>query len=232
MNKSSATNIIALLLTAGGFVSPYYSDIIFMTGLFALSGGVTNWLAIYMLFEKVPLLYGSGVIPNRFEDFKAGIKNLIIQEFFSKEHIERFFQENSKDLSVDAISDQIDFDKVFEGLKDAIAESTFGGMLSMMGGKEALNPLKEPVINKLKSIVAELAKGENSDATMPDITSQLIEKIEHIIDKRLDELTPEKVKKIVQDMIQKHLGWLVVWGGVFGGVIGLLVGLYEIYKPF
>ena len=54
-----------------------------MAGLFALSGGLTNWLAIHMLFEKVPLLYGSGVIPNRFEDFKNGIKNLIMNEFFS-----------------------------------------------------------------------------------------------------------------------------------------------------
>ena len=44
-----------------------------------------------MLFEKVPLLCGSGVIPNRFEDFKAGIKTLIISEFFTREHIERFF---------------------------------------------------------------------------------------------------------------------------------------------
>ena len=57
----------------------------------ALSGGVTNWLAVHMLFEKVPLLYGSGVIPHRFEEFKAGIKQLIVQEFFTREHIERLF---------------------------------------------------------------------------------------------------------------------------------------------
>jgi len=30
------------------------------------------------------------------------------------------------------------------------------------------------------------------------------------------------VKKIIENMIQKHLGWLVVWGGVFGGLIGLI----------
>lgn len=225
MNKSSVTNLIALLITIGGYFSPYYHESIFMTGLFALSGGVTNWLAIYMLFEKVPLLYGSGVIPNRFEDFKKGIKNLIINEFFSKEHIERFFQESSMDLSPESLSSQIDFEKVFEGLKDAIAESSFGSMLNMMGGKDALNPLKEPVINKLKDIVSELASGESSDPSKPNITSQLIEKIENIIDKRLDELTPEMVKKMVQDMIHKHLGWLVVWGGIFGGIIGLLVNI-------
>ena len=40
---------------------------------FALSGGITNWIAIHMLFEKIPF-YGSGVIPKRFEEFKTGIK--------------------------------------------------------------------------------------------------------------------------------------------------------------
>ena len=73
MNKNIITNLVALVVTILGYYSPIHSNVIFMTGLFALSGGVTNWLAIYMLFEKVPFLYGSGVIPNRFEDFKLGI---------------------------------------------------------------------------------------------------------------------------------------------------------------
>ena len=50
-----------------------------------------------MLFEKVPGLYGSGVIPARFEDFKLGIKALMIEQFFTKENIERFLSaENGK----------------------------------------------------------------------------------------------------------------------------------------
>ncbi|MCB0092495.1 MAG: hypothetical protein KDE54_31625, partial [Caldilineaceae bacterium] len=89
MNKSVATNLIALALCMVGYFTPVYGEPILMTGLFALSGGVTNWLAIYMLFEKVPFLYGSGVIPNQFEEFKAGIKRLIVQEFFTRQHIER-----------------------------------------------------------------------------------------------------------------------------------------------
>jgi len=51
----------------------------------------------------------------------------------------------------------------------------------------------------------------------------LYTRIEHIVDRRLDELTPQLVKEIVQAMIKKHLGWLVVWGGVLGGLIGLIV---------
>ena len=53
----------------------------------------------------------------------------------------------------------------------------------------------------------------------------MIDKVDAIVMQRLNELTPEMVKTIVQDMIHKHLGWLVVWGGVFGGFIGLITSL-------
>ena len=51
MNKNIITNVVALAVAVGGHFSPAYSDIILMTGLFALSGGMTNWLAVHMLFE-------------------------------------------------------------------------------------------------------------------------------------------------------------------------------------
>lgn len=220
MNKSLATNFIALVVTLAGLVAPVYGEVLFTTGLFALSGAVTNWLAVHMLFERVPLLYGSGVIPSRFEEFKAGIKQLIVQEFFSREHIERFFDQHGT-TSADAISARIDFDHVFEHLTDAIAESPMGGMLNMVGGRKALEPLKEPIIEKLKGVIAELASG-SGNAGEGDFTDGLVRQVEAIIDRRLAELTPQKVKRIVEDMIRKHLGWLVVWGGVFGGLIGLV----------
>ncbi|MEQ8233738.1 MAG: DUF445 domain-containing protein [Gammaproteobacteria bacterium] len=223
MNKSIATNLIALAVTAAGWFVPVHGDIVLMTGLFALSGAVTNWLAVHMLFEKVPLLYGSGVIPSRFEEFKAGIKQLIVQEFFTREHIERFFSEGGV-TAAEAVTSKIDFDHVFEHLTDAIVESPMGNMLNMLGGRKALEPLKGPITAKLESVVGELAASGAADGD-GDFTDGLIRQVEDIIDKRLAELTPQKVKDIVEDMIRRHLGWLVVWGGVFGGLIGLLASL-------
>jgi uncharacterized membrane protein YheB (UPF0754 family) len=66
-----------------------------MTGLFALSGGVTNLLAIHMLFENIPLIYGSGVVPNKFEEFKAAIKSLFVEQFFTRKNIEKIFKEST-----------------------------------------------------------------------------------------------------------------------------------------
>ncbi|MFT7099024.1 MAG: uncharacterized membrane protein YheB (UPF0754 family), partial [Rickettsiales bacterium] len=159
-------------------------------------------------------------------DFKTGIKNLIIDEFFNKEHIEKFFKENGGILSAQSIEDKIDFEKVFEDLKDAIVESPMGSMIAMFGGRDALDPLKDPITQKLMGVIKDLAKSENSDGRKKsDLTENLIVKIEQIIDKRLADLTPKMIKDIMVKMIKKHLGWLVVWGGVFGGLIGLVFAI-------
>ena len=45
--------------------------------------------------------------------------------------------------------------------------------------------------------------------------------IDGLMTEKLQELTPEKVKELMEDVIRTHLGWLVVWGNVFGSLIGL-----------
>jgi len=64
--------------------------------------------------------------------------------------------------------------------------------------------------------------------TQPNVQQDLHKKINLIVEQRLDELTPNMVKDIIQKMISEHLGWLVVWGGVFGGLIGLLAALINL----
>ena len=215
-NKSLTTNIAALAIIAVSYLSPKYNEIIYLIGLFALSGGITNWLAIHMLFEKVPFFYGSGVIPSRFEEFKLGIKHLVMTEFFTPRNIDVFVEQQSDIFSAD-LNKMIDFDRVFDGLVEAIEGSSMGSLLAMLGGKKALLPLKEPITLKLQEIIWEMKESKTVDKKL---TSSLLNQVEQIIDQRLDELTPVQVKNIIQEMIRKHLGWLVVWGGVVGGIIG------------
>jgi uncharacterized membrane protein YheB (UPF0754 family) len=215
-NKSLTTNIAALAIIAVSYLSPKYNEIIYLIGLFALSGGITNWLAIHMLFEKVPFFYGSGVIPSRFEEFKFGIKHLVMTEFFTPQNIDVFVEQQSDIFSAD-LNKMIDFDRVFDGLVEAIEGSSMGSLLAMLGGKKALLPLKEPITLKLQEIIWEMKESKTVDKKL---TSSLLNQVEQIIDQRLDELTPVQVKNIIQEMIRKHLGWLVVWGGVVGGIIG------------
>ena len=224
LNKSLTTNLVALAIICAGYLSPKYNEIIYQTGLFALSGGITNWLAIHMLFEKVPFFYGSGVIPSRFEEFKLGIKQLVMTEFFTPKNIDVFIEQQTQALSTD-ISNMIDFNRVFDGLVEAIENSSMGSMLAMLGGRKALQPLKEPVSLKLQEILSEIKEVKSLETGKKNLGSSLITQVEQLIDQRLDELTPGQVKNIIQAMIRKHLGWLVVWGGAVGGCIGFSIAL-------
>ena len=68
MNKSLATDIASFLIVLIGYI--FQNNTILTMGLFALSGAITNHLAVYMLFEKVPFFYGSGVIEDRLKLLK------------------------------------------------------------------------------------------------------------------------------------------------------------------
>jgi uncharacterized membrane protein YheB (UPF0754 family) len=232
-NKSLATNLIALVCIGVGYLIPTYGAMLTTAGFFALSGALTNWLAIYMLFERIPFLYGSGIVPLHFQEFKEGIKNLIMQQFFTEESIKRFFETQmpgSQGLPVDHILEGVDFDLVYERLIEAILESKLGGMLAFVGGQKALMPLKAPIIQKLQSTIREVVESERFQKALiqESISQEVHQKIQFMVDERLEELTPLMVKKIIQDMIQKHLGWLVVWGGIFGGLIGIFLEIIHL----
>ena len=87
INKSFITNSLSITILLLSFVDTAYKDILFNVGAFALSGSLTNNLAIHMLFEKIPFIYGSGVVQNNFEQFKSAIKRLIVEEFFNRSNI-------------------------------------------------------------------------------------------------------------------------------------------------
>lgn len=235
MNKSFITNSLAILVVIIGLTIK--NELILTIGLFALSGAITNWLAIHMLFEKVPGLYGSGVIPARFEDFKAAIRNLMMEQFFTEENIDRFLRVSDgvkPDLHLAPVIEKVDLSPSFDSLVKVIMESSFGSMLGMFGGEKALTPLKEPFIVNMKQSLIDMTQSDTflellrDELEQPDVMNDIREKVEDIIEKRLEELTPKLVKEIIQEMIKKHLGWLVVWGGVFGGLIGLFAALIKV----
>jgi len=227
LNKSFITNFTAFTLVILSYTFTKYHEALLYTGLFALSGALTNQLAIYMLFEKIPFLYGSGVIVNRFEAFKEAIKNLIMQEFFTQEQLENFFKNEEQKINLAPIIQETDFTPAFDALSKTVMESSLGGMLGMFGGESALESLKEPFSSKMKSAVIKIVNSKAFNATLTQhmqsstLNDDLLNSIEKIIDERLNELTPLMVKEIVQKLIKEHLDWLVVWGGVFGGIIGL-----------
>lgn len=236
LNKSFMTNFISVLLIAVSQILPEpYRRPTLYTGLFAFSGAITNWLAIHMLFEKVPFLYGSGIIPNKFEEFKKAIHDMMIEQFFNEDNLEKFFNsaQGGIKLPIDEIINAIPYDNLFEKLLDAIEESSFGAMLSMMGGRNVLLPMKDNIIEKFKTALLDLAQDQEFSHKVEESFSHMLgsnsflDKVDPLITKRLDELTPAMVKELVQNMIKEHLGWLVIWGGLFGGLIGFVSSFFS-----
>lgn len=229
LNKSVITNLIAAALVAFGYALDH--DLVFTMGLFALSGAVTNWLAVHMLFEKVPGLYGSGVITIKFKEFKIAIKELILDEFFNQDKLKSFAEKNQIDIDLNPVIEHADLSIAFNKLVQVIEGSQFGAMLAMVGGKEAIEPMRDTFTEKMKEALREMSEQpEFKDKISGVLTNgqsldSIRTAIEHAVDERLNELTPVMVKNIVQNMIHTHLGWLVVWGGVFGGAFGLLASV-------
>lgn len=232
MSKSLITDLSSLLIIGVSFlVLPQYQHAILFTGLFAFSGAVTNQLAIHMLFEKVPFLYGSGVIEKNFDTFKVSIKEMIMKQFFSKDQLSHFFAKEEQKIDLAPLVEGADFTPAFEALSKTVMESQFGGAISMFGGESALESLREPFSKKLKSAVSSIVSSDTFKTQLDHhiqnsaLSDDMIDAVEGLITRRLEELTPKMVKELVQELIKEHLGWLVVWGGIFGGLIGLVSSL-------
>lgn len=229
ISKSTITDMISVTLIGIGSSAPEpYATPILATGLFAFSGAITNQLAIHMLFNKVPLLYGSGVIEKNFESFKDSIKNMIMTQFFTKEQLSSFFKDEEQKINLSPLVESADFSPAFIALKQSVMESKLGDALSLFGGEKALDSMKEPFSRKLKSAVVGIVSSDTFKAQMnhhlenSSLNDDVLKSIEELITKRLEELTPKMINDLVHELIHTHLGWLVVWGGVIGGAIGLI----------
>ena len=230
MDKGWTTNIISAGFVAGSyFLDGAVANAVRSAGLFALSGAVTNQLAIHMLFEKVPFLYGSGIILDRFESIREALKRLIIEQFFSPEKIEAFVQSQEHSIDLTPIIQQTDFTPAYDALVQSVMESPMGGMLGMFGGEALIAKLKEPFIEKVKLSTIKIAQSDSFmnalNTHMHKGSSTLTQTIGDIVESRLAELTPQMVKEMLHALMKEHLGWLVVWGGVFGALIGIISAL-------
>lgn len=234
LDKHSAPTLIALLLVFASYALPApYAGVVLSVGLFAFSGALTNRLAVHMLFHRVPGLYGSGVVPANFAAFKDAIHALAMRQLFTDDGLQRAFDSLMRDdggrSDASGAAAGIDLNEAFDQLAELIAGSSFGNMLNMLGGKQALEPLRKPFIERMGRYIDGLLKSPALQLLLRQRLEggggRLREALGRVVRERLDALSPDDVNRIVQDMIRAHLGWLVVWGGVFGGLIGLLGAL-------
>jgi len=237
-NKSFLSNCTSFTILLLGAILTYTvgeesaaARYILTFGLFAFSGGITNWLAVKMLFDKVIFLYGSGVIPNRFVEIREALKEMIMTSFFDEEHMRGFVKENINDV-VDiekSCYELIDSPKMSAMMDEKLNEQLQNPLVAlMMAGfgiqnPTSLIPLVKPMLMRFaKGMVPEIQKSVQKVVSEAGDAIKLREQIDKLLEDRLQYLTAEAVKEQMEDVIRMHLHWLVIWGNVFGGFIGLI----------
>jgi uncharacterized membrane protein YheB (UPF0754 family) len=238
LNLGDISNACTFFIMVSGILLKHYLDNIFSRfvlafGLFGFAGGITNWLAVKMLFDRIPFLLGSGVIPRQFKEIRKAIKDAVLQMFFDKSFLESYLGPRSRELLKsldlakilkDTMNDP-DFDQMFiEKLTD-IANRPEGMMLqtmaTMFGGVELMAPTLKPMLVSFgQEMVSSLV--DRFDAMKVLSVDKIRDELDILMEKKLLQLTPERVKEIMEGVIRNHLGWLVLWGNVFGGMIGII----------
>jgi len=246
-NRAGIANGITFLLLVVGLVLQVVLDaetqkynFVLAIGVFGFAGGITNWLAVKMLFDKIPGLYGSGVIPMQYKNIRKTVKNEIMHTFFDEDYLKGYIAQRAPELLKKLnISERLmqvinapDFDAKMAAKLEEISATPQGMLLAMvkpfMGGSLAgLVPMvKPPLIAIAKEIAKELTSIEqqgDGEEIVEFIPVDVVRcEIDALMTERLATLTPEVVKELLENVIRDHLGWLVVWGNIFGSVIGVI----------
>jgi len=238
--KGNISNIATFVIMVAGIAMRFGMDIdwdqnvagryVLAFGLFGFAGGVTNWLAITMLFDEVPGLYGSGIIPKQFEQIKSTMKTMIMDTFFDPKFLEKqlkdkigeFTDPKMIETKLTDLLDSPTFDKMLDDKLASIGEGPMGLMLSMMNMTGAkIKPFLKPFVSGIaKDVGPMLSKMMEGEGALPVL--KIREEVNKLMDDRLKELTADRVKKLIEVIMKTHLGWLVVWGNIFGGLIGIV----------
>ncbi|XP_065828508.1 uncharacterized protein [Oscarella lobularis] len=206
-------------------------------GLVMFSGGMTNWIAVKMLFTKIPGLVGSGVIIQHFEEIRESIKRIILDTFFEPVSMQQYINTRTNDFL-----QTFDLEKLVTNLLDSpqirllidqkltqLYATPEGVLLKAMGiTRDQLEPCIGPFVaasvHDFVPIFLEIIK--NLDTVNAD---KIHRHVEQMTTSKINDMSAKKVKDLVKKMIEKHLGWLVVWGNAFGAVIGAVAEIAAIY---
>ncbi|KAJ6236010.1 hypothetical protein M0813_28286 [Anaeramoeba flamelloides] len=210
-------------------------DYFLAIGIFGFAGGFTNWIAVKMLFDKIPFIYGSGVILRKYVELRRIIKSAVLMNFFDKVHLSGYLENKVskllKKLKVDTelkeILESPIVDKLIDQKIEQLETKTEFEMLKMMGIETGnLKSIIVVFILEFASNLGPIFKSLTQTNTFN--VEKIRNEIDTLMEDRLKDLTPQIMRKLMIDMLRSHLNWLIFWGNVFGAVIGLLFHLFKL----
>ena len=180
----------------------------------ALTGWVTNYLAIKMLFHpkrKINLYFFSiqGIFPKRQDVLAERLGKIVSTELFSFKDIKDRFTSTSTALEINKVLDEKLEDFMDVKLKSAMP------MLAMFLNNDAKSKIKDTLHLEFQNI-------------LPDILNKYSEKLEKDIDiekivaQKVSAFSSDKLEEILFSIMKKEFKFIELLGGVLGFLIGII----------
>lgn len=180
----------------------------------ALTGWVTNYLAIKMLFHpREPIKIGfytlQGIFPKRQKVLAERLGKIVSSELFSFQDIKDRFTSTSSMEEINHLLDEKLEDFLEVKLKSSMP------MLAMFLNKDAKEKIKVTLHEEFQNI-------------LPEIFSRYTEKlerdinIEEIVFKKVAAFSSDKLEEILFSIMKKEFKFIEILGGVLGFLIGII----------
>eukprot|EP00116_Pleurobrachia_bachei_P006749 sb/3467011/ len=242
-DKGNVSLVLSVIIVTMGSLCLFVTDVtnvqsqaagryLMSIGLFAFSGGLTNWIAIQMLFYKIPLVYGSGVLHNRYKNIRRAMKDMILGTFFQPEFLNTYIPQKLREavseadleMKINAFLTSDTGQRMIDEKLDKMANSPDGRLAeTMVVNVGKFKPVVKPVIvSFLSDLAPNLVNYILESKTSSLNLHKLRDELNRYMSERMLEVTPKMIKEIMYAVVLQYLGWLVVWGVVFGSAMGAI----------
>ncbi|MGD1889397.1 MAG: DUF445 domain-containing protein [Cyclobacteriaceae bacterium] len=180
----------------------------------ALTGWITNYIAIKMLFhprEKVKVLFFElqGIFPKRQKKLAEKLGKVVADELFSMDDVRTAITDPANMDEVHQVIDQ----KLDEFLEERMMESM--PMLYVFMSDEMRVKIKATLQKELQ-------------AMLPELISSFADRIEREVDvektvyEKVVNFSTDKLEEILYSIMRKEFKFIEILGGILGFIIGLI----------
>ena len=180
----------------------------------ALTGWITNFIAIKMLFhprEKVKVLFFElqGIFPKRQKSLAEKLGKVVADELFSMEDVKAAITNPENMQEVHQVIDE----KLDDFLENRMMESM--PMLYVFMSDEMRVKIKNTLQLELQLMLPELI-GRFADRIEKEVD------VEHTVYEKVVNFSTDKLEEILYSIMRKEFKFIEILGGVLGFIIGLI----------
>jgi uncharacterized membrane protein YheB (UPF0754 family) len=195
--------------------------IYFLPFIAAVTGWLTNWIAVKMLFHPVkPLNLGlfkiQGIFPKRQKAMAEKLGQIVATELFSIDDI----------VSKMKTADNTEVLKFVESKLDDFINlklSTSMPMLAMFLNDDLKNKIKTALLNEIGEVIPGIIE-TYANKLKEDVN------IEHIVYDKVINFSSDKMEEVLYSIMKKEFKFIEVLGGILGFFIGVIQLLLVIYS--